>query len=158
MNACNIEYLADHVELIPLMAEWFELEWPEWYGPDKGEDARRDLLDASRKDALPIGLVAFLGNEPVGIARLKTDSIPTHRHLTPWATAGLVKLEYRRGGIGTQLLVRLEETAKSLGYPVLYCSTARAASLLDRCGWTFRERTMLDGEEQFVYEKTLKVL
>ncbi|MGH8607612.1 MAG: GNAT family N-acetyltransferase [Gammaproteobacteria bacterium] len=43
-----------------------------------------------------------------GIAALKAESIASHRHLSPWAAAGLVKPSERGRGIGAQLLAALE--------------------------------------------------
>jgi len=151
----RIEYLADRPELVPVITGWFEAEWPQWYGVGKENDARRDLEASSRKNELPIVLVAFIGEEPVSTASLRDRSIPSHTHLTPWATRGLTLEHYRNQGIGAELLTALERVARDLGYPTIYCGTSQANTLLERSGWQLRERTDWDGEEMAIYEKGL---
>lgn len=124
----TISPLARHRELLPLIASWFLEEWPEWYGPE-GHDPTADVEAFARSErTLPVGLLAFAGNDPVGVAVLKAESLPTHRHLTPWAAAGLVVPAYRRRGIGQQLLAALTQLARELHYDRIYCGTATAVT------------------------------
>ena len=154
-DAITVAFLADRRELIPVIAGWLEEEWPQWYGAGKEHDPMFDTEDAASKDRLPVGVVAFLDEEPVGFARLKVDSIPTLRHLTPWATAGLVRKEYRRKGVGSRLLVALEDAAKNMGYDRIFCGTSQAQDLLDHSGWPLREYAWWDDEKMSIYEKAL---
>jgi GNAT superfamily N-acetyltransferase len=151
----RIGYLADHPEVMPVLREWFETEWADYYGPGGPGDARNDLaLYASRKK-LPIGLVGFSGGQLCGIAALKPESISTHAHLYPWAAAGLVAPGFRRRGIGAALLSALEHVASELGYSTIYCATSTAISLLKRGGWVFMECVRHDGEDVSIYQKAL---
>jgi len=49
----------------------------------------------------------------------------------------------------------LETEAAKLGYPNIYCGTARAANLLLRSGWREIGRVRHDGEDVSVFEKAL---
>ncbi|HEU4334771.1 MAG TPA: GNAT family N-acetyltransferase [Candidatus Eisenbacteria bacterium] len=151
----RIEHLADHSEALPVLAAWFEAEWPSYYGPDGPGDARRDLDGCARRGELPIGFVAYVGDELCGTMALKRESVSILPHLSPWVAAGLVRAPRRRQGIGAALLDAVEETARRLGFTRLYCGTAAAMSLLDRSGWRFRERVAYGGEDVAVYEKDL---
>ena len=156
MNACvYIEPLAEHLETIPALTHWFESEWDDYYGPLGPGDAAADLASFARRDSLPVGLVAFCGVELCGVAALKADSIPTHAHLGPWASAGMVAPAYRGQGIGAQLLAALEEAARDLGFRHIYCGTGTSETLLLRTGWTLLERTVHDGEELAIFMKML---
>jgi GNAT superfamily N-acetyltransferase len=139
---------------VPLLAAWFVAEWPDWYGPGGRGDAMADLTSfAASESTLPVGLIAFEENRPVGVAALKSTSLPTHGYLSPWAAAGLVLPGHRGRGIGGKLLGALVQRAGDLGYPRVYCGTATAASLLRRSGWSGVEVIHHEGEVLVVFAK-----
>ncbi|MGH8594360.1 MAG: GNAT family N-acetyltransferase [Gammaproteobacteria bacterium] len=150
-----ITHLAGHPEALPVLKQWFETEWVEYYGPAGPGDAERDLIAYSSRDKLPIGLVAFYEDELCGIAALKPESISTHKHLYPWAAAGFVVPRFRRRGIGASLASALEDAARDLGYSTIYCGTSTAIGLLKRNKWQFMERVRYDGEDVSIYQKVL---
>jgi GNAT superfamily N-acetyltransferase len=155
MVAITIEHLAKRQNLLPTIQEWFEAEWPAYYGPNGRGSAQRDLLAYSNLAALPLGLVAFLGGRPCGFAALKSEPFPSHPNLMPWVGAGYVRPSLRRRGIGRALFLRLEAEARALGYARLYCATATSASLLQRCGWQVLECVPHEEHEVTVFEKAL---
>ncbi len=150
-----IEPLALHPEALPVLRQWFEEEWASYYGPDGPGDAQRDLMAYANRGSLPVGVVAFRDGVLCGIAALKADSIASHRHLAPWAAAGLVKASERGQGIGAQLLAALEQEARNLGFDQIYCGTSTAESLLTRCGWQLHEHILHEGEGLGIYRKAL---
>jgi N-acetylglutamate synthase-like GNAT family acetyltransferase len=154
-NTIRIECLADHLEVLPTLKGWFEAEWESYYGPGGPGDAQTDLLAYTNRSQLPVGVVAFLDNELCGVAALKAESIATHSHLAPWASAGLVSPVYRRRGIGAELVRALEAVARSLGYARIYCGTSTATQLLESRGWEFIERVEHGGEDLSIYRKAL---
>ena len=89
------------------------------------------------------------------MAALKAESIPSHRHLCPWAAAGLVKPALRGHGIGSMLLARLEQQARIQGFAEIHCATATAESLLQRRRWQLVERVTHEGQDLGVYRKGL---
>ena len=150
----TIAPLAQHRDLVPLVASWFVEEWPEWYGPGGRGDALADVSSFAVSDSrCPIGFIAFEQHVPVGVMALKAESLPTHRHLSPWAAAGLVLPSHRGRGIGAQLLDALVRKAGTLGYPSLYCGTATAVSLLRRSGWSEMETIQHDGQPLVIFSK-----
>lgn len=151
----RIGYLADHPEALSQLETLFRNEWAAYYGPAGPGNARQDLVAYSNRGQLPVGVVAFLGNEPCGVATLKADSISTHRHLTPWIGAGMVAPQFRRQGIGARLVSALEEVARNLGFTIVYSGTSTANGLLVRQGWQFLEVVPYDGEAVSIYEKKL---
>ena len=150
-----ISRLAAHPKLVPELANWFKTEWPGWYGPGGSGIAENDLLACANEGSLPLGVVAFRDSEPCGVAALKAESIPSHSHLQPWASAGFVKPALRGQGIGAALLSALEREARILGFSRIYCGTNTAASLLARLGWSFIEAADREGKEIAIYEKVL---
>jgi GNAT superfamily N-acetyltransferase len=148
----TVEPLARHRTLLPLLSEWFISEWPNWYGVGGEGNVNRDLEDfAVSETLLPIGFVAFLNDKPVGAGALKKESIPSHKHLTPWAAAGYVLPSQRGRGIGAKLLESMLLHARSLGHTHIYCGTSTAESLLLRLGWAAIEVTQHAGKALTVF-------
>ena len=154
-SSLSIEPLAAHLEVLPVLRQWFESEWPSHYGAGGPGDAERDLQAFAQCGKLPVGVVAFLDGNVCGVAALKSESIPSHRHLSPWAAAGLVQPVHRGRGIGVLLLAALEQEARDLGFDSIHCATATAESLLQRCGWQLIERVGHDGQDLGIYGKAL---
>lgn len=155
MGFITIEPLARHPEILPVLEQWFETEWPSYYGAGGRGSARLDLLAYSNQGTLPVGLAAFRDGIVCGVMALKSSSIASHLHLSPWAAAGLVKASERGHGIGAQLLAGLEREAATLGFPYIYCGTNTADSLLRRAGWHLTERIVHEGEDLGIYRKAL---
>jgi GNAT superfamily N-acetyltransferase len=151
----RIEYLSDHPAVLPTLKQWFETEWPSYYGPGCRGNAERDLAEYANGATLPVGVVAFLGNEICGVAALKSESIGTHSHLTPWAAAAMVPRDRRGRGIGTELIRALEHEAKRRGYDRIYCGTSTAMHVLERLRWQLMEQIVYDGDNVSLYAKAL---
>ncbi len=161
----QIELLADHPEAKPQLRAWFEDEWAPYYGPGGPGDAERDLENSSKRDALPIAVVAMMNGEVCGTAALKRESVTTHPHLSPWLAALLVARRLRGRGIGDRLVAAVEALARKSGFDHLYAGTSTArdggqddvtlASLLVRRGWTFVERGPYFVSEVAIYRKAL---
>lgn len=150
----SIEPLALHPEAVPELVSWYEAEWPEWYGTGRG-NATRDLQSFSNQGSLPVGVVALQDGAVCGVAALKAESIPSHKHLSPWVAAGLVAPVHRGQGIGLQLVLALEGQAKALGFTRIYCGTSTAGTLLQRAHWQHLERITHEGKVLSIYEKAL---
>lgn len=142
--------------MLPLLAEWFVAEWPGWYGVGGQGNVFRDLEEfAASEGSLPVGFVAFLNGRPVGAGALKAESIPSHKHLIPWAAAGYVVPSFRGRGIGAELLKSMLVRARSLGYAHVFCATSTAESLLLRSGWTAIEVTQHAGKSLTVFRSAV---
>lgn len=136
-----------HLQAVAPLAAAFEREWLRWYGPGGEGNAAADLAaNANSEGALPVGVVALSADgDPIGTAALKAAFTPGFAHLTPWASAGWVRPDLRRSGLGALLLRALEAEGRRLGYSNLYCATTTAVTLLEREGWTAHAQTVHDG-------------
>ncbi len=154
-GALVIEPLAAHRDVLPVLAQWFEREWPAYYGAGGRGNARDDLESFASEDRLPVGVVAFRDGALCGVAALKATSVASHAHLSPWAAAGLVEPSRRGRGVGTALLAALENVARRFGFPFVYCGTSSAESLLKRRDWELLERVRHEGQDLGIYRKAL---
>ena len=64
----TVSRLIEHPEVLPIVAAWFQSEWPDWYGPGGPGDVERDVSSYANEGSLPVGLVAFIAGEPCGAA------------------------------------------------------------------------------------------
>ncbi|MBT6409689.1 MAG: GNAT family N-acetyltransferase [Nitrospina sp.] len=132
----RIAHLIEHPFVIPVLTQWFMDEWTPWYGPGGSGNAKQDLEECSRRDALPICLIALSENGTVlGTGTLKSKSTGSKRSDGPWMSALLVSKNYRGKGIGTALIEAIEKEAQRLGFSSVYCSTNTAENTLQRRGW-----------------------
>lgn len=152
MDMNSIQPLAQVRHLVPTISHWLLSEWPDWYGEGGPGDLNVDVTAfAASELALPIGFVAFVKETPVGFGALKAESIPSHRHLTPWAAAGFVLPECRGQGIGVLILQAMVAHAETLGYGHVYCATSTSVSLLHRAGWHVVEKIVYAGEPMVIF-------
>jgi GNAT superfamily N-acetyltransferase len=151
----SIEPLALHPWAIDILCEWFENEWPEYYGAGGPGSARQDLRGYAHQGSLPVGVVALKAGTLCGVAALKAESIASHAHLSPWAAAGFVHPSVRGQGIGVLLLAALESQAREFGFGRIYCGTSTAQTLLQRCGWELHESLIHEGQRLGVFSKAL---
>jgi GNAT superfamily N-acetyltransferase len=151
----TIELLARHPEALEVLREWFEAEWPQWYGQGGRGSALQDLQAYAHEGSLPVGVVALQQGRVCGVAALKAESIESHAHLSPWAAAGLVQPSMRGQGIGGRLLGALELQARELGFTRIYCGTSTAQSLLQRRGWRLMESLIHEGRALGIYCKAI---
>ncbi len=151
----RIAYLADHPELLPRLQRWIEAEWPAWYGPGGPGDAAEDLRAYCGREGLPVGLVAFVREELVGMMALKPKSIASRPELGPWAVAGFVRADVRRRGVGAELLRAIEGIARGQGFGRIYAATATAATLLERGGWRYLEHADAYDTRVALFDKVL---
>lgn len=159
MNAVNIEYLADHPEAVPIFEAWFEREWEPYYGLDGPGDANADLRNSCRRSELPIALVVICNGKVCGTAALKTKSVSTHEHLTPWLAALLVAPDFRCRGFAGHLITAIEKKARQLGFKHIYVGTAEGSgtpeSSLRQRGWRFMEKKPYYISEISIFQKLL---
>nr|WP_321463138.1 GNAT family N-acetyltransferase [uncultured Cohaesibacter sp.] len=121
---------------IPVIAQWFCYQWPDWYGNSGPGDALADLASWAENGGLPLACVALTGQgEPMGIAALKETGQGAEHGVGPFLSAFYVPPAYRRQGIGLSLIHAIEEAARDLSLPAIYAATDGARSLLQKAGW-----------------------
>src|SRR5437764_5079235 len=137
----TIEYLADHPEVLPIIARWQHAEWGHLRPNDSVEKRMERLRGSPDLDRLPLTVVALDDNGVLGSASLVAHDMETRTELTPWLAGVFVGDSYRRRGIGAALVRRVIAEAKRLKVPLLYLYTVHSEKFYAALGWTFQERT-----------------
>jgi len=137
----TIEYLADHPEALPILAEWQHAEWGYVRPGDTAEKRAVRLQGWSNRDRIPLTVVALEGNEVLGSASLIEHDMETRMELTPWLAGVFVGEPYRRRGIGAQLVRRIMDETRKLKVPLLYLYTVHSERFYAALGWKLMERT-----------------
>jgi GNAT superfamily N-acetyltransferase len=141
----QIGYLADHQDFILPLAEWHHREWAYLRPGDSVEARIARLREACGHCQIPTVMVAFTGNTLLGSAMLVQNDMDMRMELSPWLAGVFVTPDHRRHGIGTTLVRRIVDEARSLGVQRLYLYTPNTEQFYNRLGWSVMERTHYRG-------------
>lgn len=142
----KIDYLAEHPYFIPTLSRWFLREWRDFYGDKTWEDVAETFYERLNRTKIPLSLVAFEGQRPLGTVSLLEESIPTHKHLAPWLGALYVCEDRRHHGLGRRLIDAGAGEAERLGAERLFTGIRKAESYYLKLGWRVVERIDFRGE------------
>jgi GNAT superfamily N-acetyltransferase len=154
-KAVIIEYLEDRKELLPELAELHFAEWGRFRPGQSVEDRIDGLERCSGKATIPSTVVATDGRELIGSAMLVTHDMSTRKDLSPWLAGVFVKPSYRKSGIATKLIERIEQEAAALETPVLFLYTDKESEFYSRRGWKPAERCEYKGVHVTIMTKEL---
>lgn len=135
MHGLRINYLVDHPEYIPQLAEWLFEEWGHLLGEQTLEPRIRKLHAHMNRDKLPIAWVAHANGQVLGTAALRIHDLAGREDLTPWLGGVFVGPELRRQGIGEALCATVEQAAQTRGTNTLYLFTQNKQAWYSRLGW-----------------------
>jgi predicted N-acetyltransferase YhbS len=149
VNACcysrgslmKIEYLADHPEFLPTLAQWQHDEWGHLRPGDSAEARSARLQRHCQRDGIPLTVVAHENGELFGSASFARNDMETRPELTPWLSGVFVAPEHRRKGVGAELVRRVMAEAAAQKVPMLYLYTVHSETFYANLGWSLQERT-----------------
>lgn len=119
-NIINIGPLKNN----PLVIEqcikiWVKEGGRDWWPEYTLEGLKKKFKAHLNTNSLPLTLVAYDDNHPVGICSLREDD-GLNNGFTPWLASLAVDSSYKRRGIGKKLIEGIINKAKELGFKKLY--------------------------------------
>jgi len=133
----KIDFLADHLDTIPILTKWFRDQWSDYYANWSDEEMMQDFLEDVSRNSPPSRLVAFESNQLVGTIILRESGTETVPENQPELGGLYVVESRRRHGIGTELVRAGMKIAREQGYKTVSATTVAAAGILERLGWDF---------------------
>lgn len=118
-EAIKIDYLKNHQQTIPTLAQWVYDEWHSYDGSLTKEQCERAFLRRLNDDKLPIAFVALKDNAPVGVVSLKDKSDPELSEFPKnslWLGSLIAKVE----GVDEELLKTVSAMGKRLKFEEMY--------------------------------------
>lgn len=151
----NIAYLADHTEVIPILAQWFYKEWAYLHPGKTLADVEQLIGERINTNKIPLALVAFDNRELLGTVCLKVHDMDTRLDLSPWLAGLYVSAPWRRQGIGATLVSAIEKEARELGVERLYLHTPESETFYSKLGWQVKERPQYHGYPVSLMQKNI---
>lgn len=109
----------------------------------------------SDNEKLPFGLIALVNKEPIGLLLAVEHSDDVSPKYGPWLVALYVKEEFRKQGIGRELVKRACEELKIRGCSIVYIDTVSSQNFYKRLGWTFVEEVKWRDEKTSIFSLDL---
>jgi GNAT superfamily N-acetyltransferase len=153
----HFEFIADRVELIPIVARWHFDEWGRLDADSSFEKTCETISEWRNRDQAPLMVLAIEDKKLVGTAALKPHEMlsmfPDHE---PWLGSVFVHPDYRNRSIASQLALKIVERATSFGAAQLFLQTVRLdGGLYARLGWRPIEQVNYRGHDVLVMAKRL---
>src|SRR5438876_12277484 len=151
----QIGYLADHADAVAALARWHHDEWATRTPEISIGDRAARFTARAQRGGLPMGFVAIVGGQVVGLACLVECDLESHAHLSPWLASVVVAPEYRGHGLGSALCKRATDEAGVLGFQRAYLFTSDKQHLYRRLGWSTLEGATWRGHQVTIMVREL---
>ena len=149
------EYLADHDELVPELANWHFAEWSFLQPNETLEGRTLRLRRCCGRNEIPTVVIALLGNLLCGSGMLVAQDMDSRPNLTPWLAGLYVAPQYRRKGYGAKLIERIVQEAAALQAQALYLYTPNSEKYYFDRGWSVMERCKYRGTDVSVMSRSI---
>ena len=156
MKALRFENLADRPGAVPLVAEWYFGEWGYLNPASTPEKVAAKLLASMNRDAIPLVVLAVMGDEVIGSAELKYREMTIYPEKEHWLGGVFVVPEHRGRGVAARLIDAVVNSARILGVDVLHIQTKRLdGGLYLKLGWQRTEQICYRGLDVLVMQREL---
>ena len=147
----TIGFLADYLDTIPTLIQWFRDQWPDYHAHMSQEEMEQDFLEDASRNRLPIRLVAFESNQLVSTIILRDNGSAMPPELQPELGGLYVVESHRKHGVATELVRAGMQLAHKQGYETVFATTVVAAGILKRLGWEFLKTVVHEDDELPLY-------
>ncbi len=137
MGDYEIKYLADAPEHIQACAAWAYGRWGVQKKDSNLEHALSFFQKCAQTNQVPLTLIIINkeNNLPIAMGSLwKTDGTEWPDK-TPWIASVYTLYRYRKLGLATCLIARLEQEVKRLGFDKVYLQSGSAADFYRKLGY-----------------------
>lgn len=131
----EIEYLCDRPEYVDLVAGWVYNEFVIGTASSFTLEGCKDYFSKTNKTKLEITFVAIIDYKGVGTVSIFENDLDNQKVLTPWLASLYVEPDYRSKGIAKQLIEKVKQAVKGLGYEKLYLRTEHTSEYYKALGW-----------------------
>ncbi|MDR0631786.1 MAG: GNAT family N-acetyltransferase [Holosporaceae bacterium] len=144
----RIDYLANHVDLIPTVAQWYFEAWRRFSKNLSIEDTKLRLASRLNIDKLDICFLCFGDDdEIVGTFSLTQKDIPNNEDFFPCLSNLFVAEKHRRQKIGEALVNCAKQQAYNFGFEEMYLYTTDKTVHLwyEKLGWKIIKEDVMRG-------------
>jgi GNAT superfamily N-acetyltransferase len=144
----SYQFLYDRPNETRTVINWWNTVWSDRLGFDL-DRIEQQLARTLSKTELPVHLLAYLGEEPVGVAALKYQEMGTrYPDCYYWLGSVFVDPRYRGSKVASELTMQIVSLAKNMGLPHLYLQTSNlSGGLYASLGWQPVEHFFYNNEE-----------
>ena len=148
----QITYLADHLHLVPQLAQCHFDEWHHLTPWENLEQCNERLRHQAQRSGVPTTLIALKDGQLLGSASLVIHDMKGREDLTPWLGGVFVAPNHRRQGIGTQLVqgIVTEAGKQNIARIYLYTTGENNENFYAQMGWTVTERVEYLGKTRVI--------
>jgi N-acetylglutamate synthase-like GNAT family acetyltransferase len=150
----SIFLLADVPQHLKTVAGWIFAEWGHLIPGLTDGKVEEKLRTHLNRSAIPLSVVAISAGQPVGTASLMWTDMSSRSELSPWLASVFVAAEFRKRGIGSELVKAIEAISQTLQVQKLYLFTPDQAHFYTRLGWSVLEEMEYRGEHVVVMVKS----
>jgi GNAT superfamily N-acetyltransferase len=152
----EILFLADRPEALPRIARWYFDAWGHTILNNSVEKTCERIREKLNRNKPPLTLIAVERERVVGAAQLKIGEMNIYPERRYWIGGVFVDPHVRGVGVGSALVMRLSDIARSMHIKKLHLQTEQLdGGLYTRLGWKAVEKVRYQGVYVLVMERYL---
>lgn len=152
----EIRLLADALETIPTLAQWYKNQWATWFADTTLIDIEADFTAAAQRDTLPFAVVALdKATEPIGVCSIRNEPFDPYPDAGPWLRGLYVHPSHRGQGIAGEMIEFASQRAKAIGVAKIYAATHSAIGTFERAGWLGFDQVRHEHQTLTIFAKRL---
>ena len=153
----QLDFLANHPQFIPTLADWYFKEWGYLTKDNSLEKVTAKLQEYLNTDKIPLILLAIEAGEMVGAVQLKYHEMTIYPEKEHWLGGVYVRPDYRGQRIAEKMIHSILSIAAKLGVDTLHLQTQRLdGGLYQGLGWKPIEQIIYRGIRVLVMEKKIR--